>query len=172
MASSHVWISPIKTQLYATVSPHAIHTGYMKRPSRRRRRGIPSNPLCYRMMEPTRNQSYPKQNQMAVVDGRYSGTPSLCSGGRRLLAQSTMFPGQCSAWLVRCIAYAGTVSHGTVLRGSYRWFGVSPEFDRGLKAGESCQLSVAFPWWLISSSVVPTVLSSRLSPGLGPAPSC
>ena len=171
MASSHVWIFPIKKHNYAPpVSPS--HIGQQKRPISRRRRRSPT-PAWPQDDGPTRNQSNQnREDQMAVVDSWYSGTPSLCSCGRRLLAQSIAFPRQCSTWFSALHCICRDRIPRECLTGSYRWFGVNPEFDRGLQAGESCQGSVTFSWWLISSSVVSTVLSSRLSPGLGPAPSC
>lgn len=50
--------------------------------------------------------------------------------------------------------------------------GVNSVFGKGLRAGQRGNASVTLPRWLISSSVIPAVFPSRLSPGLSSTPPC
>ena len=73
------------------------------------------------------------------------------------------------------VAYAGTESHGNFLQGPVNALTKSPSApyaQRKLKAEEVGVYSVTSSWWWIMSSIVPTVLSSCLSPGLGSTPPC
>ena len=121
---------------------------------------------------PTETMYIKQANRMPVINGEYPGRRRCeAINADPMLQVLRSQASRSRGWRALCCICRNGIPQEH-LAGSASWINVILMYQRKLKVGSVVIDSVTLSWWLISSSIVRTILSSRLSPGLSSTPPC